>query len=116
MVSYLHCQQRFCDTNGIEPGSLCGVIFHNGKVVLKVSLTGVARQSSLIQGDNLNDDEWHHLSVVTTKTEMKMKLDQLQKLESLVLNVTSFNNHIIYRLEIMLAVSESYAWTVLSLT
>lgn len=68
----------------------------NGKVVLDVSLLGVSRLPSLIQGESLNDGEWHHLSIAITKTEMKLKLDHLQQLwyENHALNVTSFGNYL----------------------
>lgn len=51
-----------------------------GKVVLKVQ---VSRDSPVIQfgqGKSLNDGKWHYLSVVVSKTGMKLKLDQLPEL------------------------------------
>ena len=52
----------------------------DGKVVLDVLVVGVSQVPPLIQGESLNNGEWHGLSVVITKTEIKMKLDQLQEL------------------------------------
>ena len=69
----------------------------DGKVVLDVSVVGVSRVSPLIQGESLNDGEWHRLSVVINGTEIKMKLDQLQELRHehpALKNVKSFSENL----------------------
>lgn len=68
------------------------------KCFSRFAIIGVSRAwPSLIQGENLNDGEWHNLSVVITQTEMKMKLDKGQELrrEIKALNdVVSFGKHL----------------------
>ena len=49
-----------------------------GKVVIKVQVSSVIQFS---QGKSLNNGEWHTLSAVVSKTEIKLKLDQLAELK-----------------------------------
>ena len=52
-----------------------------GKVVIKVQVSPASQVIQFSQGKSLNDGEWHVLSVVVSKTEMKLRVDQLPELK-----------------------------------
>lgn len=67
------------------------VLLRDGRVVLDVLVVGVSHLPQLIQGESLNDGEWHFLSVIVNNTDVKLKVDKLAELRHenpLLKNVT----------------------------
>ena len=84
-IFHVQMQFRTYIANGVlaykfESEVKVNVLLRDGKVVLDVLVVGVSQLPLLIQGESLDDGEWHYLFVIVTNTEVKMKLDQLAEL------------------------------------
>lgn len=75
---------------GLYPYRYVGVSLVEGKMFLQFRLSVRNAVIQISQGEGLNDGEWHDLSAVVGKAEMKLKVDQLQELrhENPILNQT----------------------------
>ena len=65
---------------GLYPYRYVGVSLVQGKVFLQFRLTVRNAVIQISQGEGLNDGEWHDLSAVVGKAEMRLKVDQLPEL------------------------------------
>ena len=80
---------------GLYPYRYVGVSLAGGKMFLQFRLSVRNAVIQISQGEGLNDGEWHDLSAIVSKAEMKLKVDQLPELrhENPILNQSkSFSN------------------------
>ena len=75
---------------GLYPYRYVGVSLVEGKMCLQFRLSVRDAVIQISQGEGLNDGEWHDLSAVVSKAEMKLQVDQLPELrhENPILNQT----------------------------
>lgn len=75
---------------GLYPHRYVGVSLVEGKMFLQFRQSVRDAVIQISQGEGLNDGEWHDLSAVVGKAEMKLKVDQLPELrhENPLLNQT----------------------------
>lgn len=65
---------------GLYPHRYVGVSLVKGEMFLQFRLSIRNDVIQISQGEGLNDGEWHDLSAIVSKAEMKLKVDQLPEL------------------------------------
>ena len=83
---------------GLYPHRYVGVSLVKGEMFLQFRLSIRNDVIQISQGEGLNDGEWHDLSAIVSKAEMKLKVDQLPELrhENPILNQTKRFNGTIF--------------------
>lgn len=65
---------------GFYPHRFVGVFLEEGKMFLQVQLSTRAQAIQVSRGKGLNDGEWHDVSAVVSRTEMRLKVDRLDEI------------------------------------
>ena len=83
---------------GLYPYRYVGVSLVEGKMFLQFRPSIRDAVTQIGQGEDLNDGEWHDLSAVVNKAEMKLKIDRLPELrhENPLLNQTKRFGNVIF--------------------
>ena len=65
---------------GLYPHRFVAVSLVEGKMFLQFRLSARGQMIEVSRGEGLNDGEWHYLSAVVSKTNMKLEVDQLDEI------------------------------------